>query len=466
MAGRLSLIAAAAGLALAAPLAAQDIEVPFEEFTLDNGLHVILHRDASTPTITTNVWYHVGSAHERPGRTGFAHFFEHLMFEGSANVPRGMIDQWFEEVGGSPNGSTTRDRTNYHQTFSSNALDMALFIESDRMAYLMEAMSPELIDIQRAVVQNERRQSYDNRPYGLAFQTLAEEMYAADHPYSWPVIGYMDDLQAATFADVGDFFEQYYAPNNASLVVAGDIDYDEARELVVKWFSEIPAGEPVPPLAAREARLDGTTRVMLEDRVQLPRLYLGWMSPAAYEPGDAEMTALAQVLAGGRNSRLYRRLVYEMEIADDVSAFQRSGKLNSDFVVTATARSGHTLEELEAVVMEEIERLRTEPPTTAELDRVRNQYEMGFLEQVERVDRKADQLNEYLFYVGDPGYFADDLARFRTLTPEALRDAAARHLDPQARAILSIVPQGASDLAIPASRLVPSENLQNSPAAR
>jgi zinc protease len=466
MAGRLSLVAAAAGLALAAPLAAQDIEVPFEEFTLDNGLHVILHRDASTPTITTNVWYHVGSAHERPGRTGFAHFFEHLMFEGSANVPRGMIDQWFEEVGGSPNGSTTRDRTNYHQTFSSNALDMALFIESDRMAYLMEAMSPELIDIQRAVVQNERRQNYDNRPYGLAFQTIAEEMYAADHPYSWPVIGYMDDLQAATFGDVGEFFEQYYAPNNASLVIAGDIDYDEARELVIKWFSEIPAGDPVPPLAAREARLEGTTRVMLEDRVQLPRLYLAWVSPAAYEAGDAEMIALAQVLAGGRNSRLYRRLVYEMEIADDVSAFQRSGKLSSDFMVTATARSGHTLEELETVVLEEIERLRTEPPTPAELDRVRNQYEMGFLEQVERVDRKADQLNEYLFYVGDPGYFAEDLARFRTLTPEALRDAAARHLDSQERVILSIVPQGSAELAIPGSRLVPSENLQNSPAAR
>jgi zinc protease len=343
---------------------------------------------------------------------------------------------------------------------------MALFIESDRMAYLMEAMSPELIDIQRAVVQNERRQNYDNRPYGLAFQTLAEEMYAADHPYSWPVIGYMDDLQAATFEDVGEFFGQYYAPNNASLVIAGDIDYDEAQELVTKWFSEIPAGESVPSLSGREVRLEGTTRVMLEDRVQLPRLYLAWVSPAAYEAGDAEMTALAQVLAGGRNSRLYRRLVYEMEIADDVSAFQRSGKLNSDFVVTATARSGYTLEELETVVLEEIERLRTEPPTPAELDRVRNQYEMAFLEQIERVDRKADQLNEYLFYVGDPGHFAEDLARFRTLTPAALRGAAARYLDPQARVILSIVPQGGAELAIPGSRLVPSENLQNSPAAR
>jgi DNA polymerase III subunit beta len=264
----------------------------------------------------------------------------------------------------------------------------------------------------------------------------------------------------------GSFFERYYAPNNASLVIAGDIDYDEARELVIKWFSEIPAGDPVPALAAPEARLNGNTRVMLEDRVQLPRLYLAWLSPPAYEAGDAEMTALAQVLAGGRNSRLYRRLVYEMEIADDVSAFQRSGKLVSDFVVTATARSGHTLEELETVVLEEIERLRAEPPTTAELDRVRNQYEVGFLEQVERIDRKADQLNEYLFYVGAPGYFAEDLARFRTLTPEALRDAAARHLDPQARVTLSIVPQGASDLAISDSRLVPSENLQNSPAAR
>src|SRR5690606_12552806 len=271
-------LVAALLLAAAAGGARAQISIDYEKFELPNGLTVILHRDATTPTIATNIWYHVGSGGEMAGRTGFAHLFEHIMFEGSKNVPEGKLDEWFEEVGGSPNGSTSRDRTNYMQSFSSNALDMALFIESDRMGHLLDAMSPASVDGQRDVVKNERRQSYDNRPYGLASQVITEELYPASHPYSWPVIGYMDHLSNASYEDVVNFFRRYYAPNNASIAIAGDIDMAEARQLAEKWFADVPAGEPVPPPSADAPTIESTRRIMLEDRVQLPRLYMTWVS--------------------------------------------------------------------------------------------------------------------------------------------------------------------------------------------
>ena len=453
---------------LAPPALAQEarIEVPVEQFTLENGLTVFLHRDATTPTIATNIWYHVGSAGERPGRTGFAHLFEHIMFEGSANVPEGKIDEWFQEVGGSPNGSTTRDRTNYMQSFSSSALDLALFIESDRMGYLLEAMSPASVDGQRGVVQNERRQSYDNRPYGLAFQILTEALYPPSHPYSWPVIGYMDDLSAAGYDDVVDFFRRYYAPNNATVAIAGDIDLEEARRLAEKWFGELPRGEAVETVEAPEVRLEGTTRLLLEDRVQLPRLYMAWHTVPAYGEGDAELIALGRLLTGGKNSRLYRRMVYELEIADDVAAYQSGGKLAGDFTIMATARAGHTLEELERVILEELDRLREEPPTAKELERIVNQYEIGFLEQLERVASKADRMNAYYFHTGRPDYFNEDLERFRTMRAEDVSAVVRRHFDPVRRVVLSIVPQGRTELAIPGGEVVPGENLMLSPQGR
>ena len=460
-------VAAAAILASGAPLHAQNrIQVPYEQFTLPNGLRVILHRDATTPTIATNVWYHVGSAHERPGRTGFAHLFEHIMFEGSENVPEGKIDEWFEEVGGSPNGSTSRDRTNYMQSFSSNALDLALYIESDRMGYQLPAMSPASVDGQRDVVKNERRQSYDNRPYGLASQLITEELYPATHPYSWPVIGYMDHLSAAAYDDVVNFFRTYYAPNNATLAIAGDIDVDEARALAEKWFADVPRGQPVPDIAAQPPALNENRRIMLEDRVQLPRLYMTWVSAPAYKEGDAELTALARLLAGGRNSRLYKRLVYDLQIADDVSAYQGGGKVGGEFQVAATARSGHSLEELERVILEEIEKVKAEAPESREVERIVNQYEASFLEGLELVSAKADQLNEYLFYTGTPDYFNQDIERFRRLRPQDLSGAARTYLDPDRRVTLSVVPRGRTELAIPGSRAIPAEGLELSPSAR
>lgn len=432
---------------------AQDgpIDVPYKHFKLENGLNVILHRDTSVPMISTNIWYHVGSSNEKPGRTGFAHLFEHIMFEGSKNVPEGKIDEWFEEVGGSPNGSTNKDRTNYMQTFSSNALDLALFIESDRMGYLLDAMSPASVDGQRDVVKNERRQSYENRPYGLAYLELEERLYPADYPYHWPVIGYMDDLSAASYEDVQEFFTVYYAPNNASLAISGDIDYEEAENLVRKWFSEIPAQPNVdfrypPPPAIEEE-----TRLVMEDQVQLPRLYMAWHAPARYAPGSAEMDVVAELLAGGKNSLLYKKLVYELQIAQSVSAYPSTNRFSSEFVITATARTGHTLAELESVILETIDQLANVPPDVRDVDRIRNQAETSFLEQLESLSQKADRLNEYFYYTGNPGYFEEDIARVRALSPDDLSAMTRQYLQTDKRVILSVVPTGQLELAAPNS---------------
>ncbi len=442
------------------------VAIDAQAFELANGLRVIVHRDTTIPVVTTNIWYHAGSARERPGRTGFAHLFEHIMFEGSRNVPEGRIDEWFEEAGGSPNGSTSRDRTNYFQTFSRNALDMALFIEADRMGFLLDAMSRASVDGQRDVVKNERRQSYDNRPYGLASQILSEHLYPEGHPYRWPVVGYMDDLTRAEYDDVVDFFRRYYAPNNATLAIAGDVDPAETRRLVEKWFGALPRGEPVPELAVETPPLSGETRIALEDRVQLPRLYLTWRSPAAWSEDDAVAAAAARVLGGGKNSRLFRRLVYELQIADDVRVSHGGEKLAGEFDVVATARAGHTLDELLRVIDEEVARLAAEPPTDHELMRVVNQYEVGFLESLESVSAKADRLNYYMFHLGQPNGFQRDLERVQAVTPEAVASFARQWLRPDRRVVLSIVPRGQSTLAASRSRILDAKNMADSPGAR
>jgi zinc protease len=432
-------------------LKAQDvrISVPYTQFVLPNGLNVILHEDHTTPTVSVNVWYHVGSGREKPGRTGFAHLFEHIMFEGSGHVAEGNFDQWLEAAGGNNNGSTTNDRTNYWEDVPSNALELALFLESDRMGYLLQSMSPDKVNGQRDVVKNERRQSYENQPYGMASIALSENLYPANHPYHWPTIGYMDDLTAASYEDVVGFFKSYYGPNNASLVVAGDIDPAKTRTLIEKWFRDVPAGESVMPLATPAAALAQEKRVVIEDQVQLPRLYMAWLSPGVLKPGDAELDVLANVLAGGKNSRLYKRLVYDLQIAQDVQAFQASSEQGSNFQIRITARPGHALTELEQVAQEELDRLKREPPTARELGRAVNQYEAGFLDQLEQVGSfggKADQLNHYFTFTGNPDYFNEDLARYKALSPEDVSAVASRFLRDDARVILSVVPRGKTDL--------------------
>ena len=427
-----------------------DINVPYTQFRLGNGLNVILHEDHTTPLVSVNVWYHVGSGREVPGRTGFAHLFEHIMFEGSAHVPEGMFDVWLEAAGGYSNGSTSEDRTNYWENVPSNALELALFLEADRMGYLLEVVSPEQVDGQRDVVKNERRQSYENRPYGLVWDKFPGLLFPPDHPYSWPVIGSMEDLSAASHEDVTNFFRQFYGPNNASIAIAGDIDVEATKALVEKWFGHIPTGPAVPPPTISEASLAAEKRLVLEDQVQLPRLYMAWVTPPFYQQGDAEMDLLSSILSNGKNSRLYKRLVFDLQIAQDVTTFQASQKLASNFFIIATARSGHTLAELEAVIQEELDLIKATAPSQRELQRAVNQYEAGFLRRLERpggFGGKADQLNQYYYYTGDPGYFSKDLARYKAVSATDLSIAAQAYLRDDGRVIISVVPEGKTDLA-------------------
>ncbi len=419
------------------------LSVPFTQFTLPNGLNVILHRDTSVPVVSVNIWYHVGSANERPGRTGFAHLFEHVMFEGSMHVPEGAFDTWLEAAGGNNNGSTSNDRTNYYEDLPSNALELALFLESDRMGFLLDDKAPGKIDGQRDVVKNEKRQSVDNQPYGQAFIELAAMLYPAAHPYSWSTIGSMEDLTAASFEDVARFFRTYYVPSNASLVVAGDIDLAAARALVEKWFSDVPAGKPVPPLTVPSVVLDGVKTRTITDRVQLPRLYLAWHTPGLLKPGDAAMDVVSNLLSGGKNSRLYRRLVYDMQIAQDVQAVQQSQAHGSNFVIVATARPGESLDRIKGVIDEELAQLHAAPPEAREMTRAINQIEANFYRGMERVGGfggKANQLNGYYKAAGQPDFFQEDLDRYRVLTAADIKAAVEKYLPKDRRVELSVVP--------------------------
>jgi len=440
-------------LSLAVPVAAQTpagsmpaarINVPFTQFTLPNGLHVILHEDHSVPVVTVNMWYHVGSARERTGRTGFAHLFEHLMFMGSGHVKPGEFDAWLEAAGGDNNGSTTNDRTNYWINVPANAIELALFLESDRMGYLLDSMTPAVVDAQRDVVKNERRQSVENRPYGTAEVVLDELQYPEGHPYHWPVIGYMPDLTAASYDDVVAFFKAYYTPANASLVVAGDLDPAVARQLVEKWFGDVKSAPAPAPLAIPSVALTEVKKTTITDRVQLPRLYLAWLTPRHFQPGDAALDVVADILAGGKNSRLHKRLVYDMQIAQDVRAYQMSAALASSFQIIATPRPGHTVAELQTVIDEEIRTLQREAPSAHEFDRSINQIESSFFDRLERVGGfggKADQLNAYYTDHGSPDGFNDDLARYHALTAADIRAAAAQYLPLDKRVELTVEPE-------------------------
>jgi zinc protease len=436
-----------------APPAARTITVPYTQFTLPNGLRVILHEDHTVPLATVNVWYHVGSAREKPGRTGFAHLFEHLMFEGSGHVKEGEFDTLLESAGGTNNGSTENDRTNYYIDVPSNALDLALFLESDRMGYLLDTMSPERVNGQRDVVKNERRQSYENAPYGMASIEIDKMLYPEGHPYRWPVIGYMEDLTAASYEDVVEFFKKYYQPANASLVVAGDIDPARTRAAVEKWFGDVkPGTTAVTPIDFPHAMLTEVKRQTIQDRVQLPRLYISWLTPGHFRPGDAELDVVAQVLAGGKNSRLYKRLVYELQIAQDVNAYQASASLGSQFQIVVTARPAESggspqasIDRIRTIVDEEIAKLQAAPPEAREFGRAVNQIEASFYDRMERVGGFygiGDQLNGYYFATGDPDYFNEDLSRYRALSATDVQAAAVRWLPAGRRVELTVLPQG------------------------
>ncbi len=416
--------------------------INFTQFTLDNGLRVIFHEDHSTPIVAVNLWYHVGSKNEVPGRTGFAHLFEHMMFQGSLHHDKDYFVS-LQEAGGALNGSTNVDRTNYWEVVPSNFLELALWLEADRMGYLLEALSEEKLNNQRDVVKNEKRQNYDNRPYGLVAARIAETMYPKEHPYNWLTIGSLEDLTAASREDVSAFFRRYYTPNNASLVVAGDLNPAAARALVEKYFGPIKRGPEVQKLNPPRPSLAEEKRMTMEDRVSLPRVYLTWHTEPAYTSNDAPLDQLAFVLAGGKGSRLYKSLVYEKQIAQDVTAFHNSRELAGQFQITATAKPGVEPEALERAIDEEVAKLKAEPPTTEELERAYNARESSIIYGLQTVGGfggKSDQLNQYAVFLNQPGYFRLDLLRYRSVRPEDVTRVAQGYLTDK-RLVLTVVPK-------------------------
>jgi zinc protease len=429
--------------------------VPYTEFTLANGLHVILHRDTSVPVVAVNIWYHVGSANERPGRTGFAHLFEHLMFEGSQHYDKGYFHP-LQEAGALLNGSTNADRTNYWEVVPRNALELALWMESDRMGYLLPALTSAKFENQREVVLNERRQNYENRPYGFAGMAVVAALYPPDHPYHWVTIGGADDIRAARLDDVRAFFQTYYRPRNASLALAGDVDTGDALEMAARYFGDLDAGDEPPPVeVSAPAAIVAEQRLVLEDRVELPRLYASWHSPSLFGADDAELDLIAEVLASGKTSRLYRTLVYEERIATEIAASQSSREIGGYFQIIATAAPGRTLTELQRAISRALETFVSEGPTAAEMERCLAQAEANFIYRLQTVGGfggKSDQLNAYNVFLGDPGFFDRDLDRYRSVTPAAMQRAARTWLRPEQCVSLSVVPQGRSELGLADAR--------------
>ena len=431
------------------------LDLPSTKRTLANGLDVIVHEDRHVPIVAVNVWYHVGSKNERPGRTGFAHLFEHLMFEGSQHYNAGYFPP-LQQAGALLNGSTNADRTNYWEVVPTSALDRALWMESDRMGFLLPALTRERFETQRDVVLNERRQTYENRPYGMAMMALSAALYPPDHPYSWMTIGSAEDIRAMQLEDVQEFFRTFYHPSNASLVLAGDVDTGRAFDLAEAYFGEIPRGVRPQPLS-NGARLSTETRLVLEDRVELPRIYLAWHSPAMFAADDAEMDLLGDLLANGKTSRLYNTLVYELRIALDVSAYQSSREIGSFFLLVATAAPGRTLTEIAARIDEELSRAADEGPSADEMDRAIAQAEAHFMYRLQTVGGfggKSDQLNAYNVLRGTPDFFSADLERYRAATRGSLQAAARKHLSLDRRVVLSVIPRGQHALAIEGSTAV------------
>ena len=438
-----ALLALVCGASLAA--APQAIPaIPFQQFTLPNGLHVILSEDHTAPLVGVEMLYDVGSKDEKPGRTGFAHLFEHLMFQGTVNLPKGESDRLIEAAGGSSNGSTSADRTQYWEQVPSNALEQMLFIQAQRMGALLPTLDQAKLDNQREVVRNERRETYEMKPYGMAWKVLLENLWNPEFPYHWQTIGSHEDLQAASLEDVREFFQRWYGPGNASLAIVGDIDPVKTRALVEKYFGGIPRAEPPKRATPMPLPLANEKQVTVPDDVQLPRLYLAWQTPKSYADGEAALEVLGDVLATGKSSRLTRRLVMEERIAQNVMAGQQSQALAGMFMVVATPKPGVKPEQIQKAVEEEIARIARDGPTPEELQREKNRIESQVifaLEPVGGFGGRASHLNAYYWETGDPGHLGKDLERFRALTVDDVRAAAAKYLANDRRVALTVVPR-------------------------
>lgn len=422
--------------------------VEYDKIVLPNGLQLILHVDRKLPVVHVNQWYHVGSKNERRGRTGFAHLFEHIMFEGSLNASHDYFT-YVERAGanlreGGVNGTTDFDRTNYFATVPSGNLELLLWVESDRLATLADALTLEKLDNQREVVRNEKRQSHENQPYGRAFTLITENLHPADHPYSWDVIGSHEDLMAASLEDVREFFRRYYVPNNLSLTVAGEFDPDEVRHLVEKFYGSVAAGPGLDRMRRYIPRLAGEKIVEAGDRVPQERVYMVWPAPEYFGGGQAELDIAASILSDGLSSRLNRVLVYDRQLCTEVGAFNQSLEISGSFIVVATARPGAPLREIEAIISEEIRRVASGGVSREELDRAKTKWEYAFVSGLERIGGfggKADMLNQYNVYLGNPGLFAADVERYRKATAEDVQRAVGEWITTDRRLLVRIHPE-------------------------
>ena len=407
------------------------VSIDFEKVTLSNGLDVILHEDHTIPLVAVNVWYHVGSKDEEAGRTGFAHLFEHVMFEGSKHHNSSHFEP-LQKAGANLNGSTTQDRTNYWEDVPSNYLELALWLESDRMGFLVDALDQQRFDIQRDVVKNERRQSYENRPYGMASWHIQEALFPPPHPYHWMTIGSQEDLDAASLDDVKDFFRRFYSPSNGSLAIAGDFDRDQTVNMVERYFGGLPPGPPLPRLGRHDSPLAGRVELEMRDKVSLPRLYIAWPTPPDLDPDDAPLDILQAVMSDGISSRLHRTLVYEKQIAQSAGIRYYPSEIAGQFMMVVTAAEGHSLAEVEAAADEEMEKARQAPPSQEELDRVKNRVEASHYRQLTRIGGfggRADQLNHYSVLSHDPGLINSSLDRYMSVRAEDVQRVAQTVLD-------------------------------------
>jgi len=425
---------------------ADTIKLPFETYTLPNGLTVILSPDKTTPTVAVNVWYKVGSKNEVVGRTGFAHLFEHVMFTGSGNVPYGLHDKLTEGVGGSNNGTTNNDRTTYYETVPTNYLESALWLEADRMGYLLDSLDLAKLNAQRDIVKNERRQGVDNQPYGRAGEILAHATYPATHPYSWDVIGSMEDLSAASEEDVKNFFRLYYAPNNAYLSVVGDFDTAQTKAWVTRYFGDIGRGKPITRPKVEPVTLSVEKRLYYEDRVQVPRLYIQWPTVGEKSDDRFALDVLGTILSGSRTARITKALVYDEQAAASVQSGQSSNEDVGEFILMITPRPGHTLTSLEAASEAIIERLKKEGPTAEEIQKAIAGEELDFVSNLESNLGKAFELADGAGYHNDAGYFRTAYQKTLSVTAEDVKRVANKYLT-GGRVVLSVVPEGKADQA-------------------
>jgi zinc protease len=415
--------------------------LPIERHRLDNGLRIVLQPDPVLPLVAVNLWYHVGSRNERPGLTGLAHLFEHMLFQGSRHVGTNEHFRYVQQVGGVANGSTWLDRTNYYETMPSHHLDLALWLESDRMGFLLPALDQAKLDRQRDVVLNERRQRVDNQPYGRAGERLYELTFPLPHPYNWPVLGYPQDLEATTLADVESFFRRFYAPDNAVLTLAGEFETERALASIERYFGDLPPGpgvESTPTSLPPDPQ--GPRHETLKDRVELARIYHCWALPGYGDRAWYTADLLASILAGGKSSPLYRDLVYERQLAQDVGVYVQPTELASIFLAVATVRPGVESEVLEAGLSRHLAGAMAAPPAEAELERARNHARVGFREQLESLDQRADMLSQQTTYFDDPERLEGELARYLEIRADEIPEVAAHLLRPERRISLHVVP--------------------------